>query len=81
MYYATFFQPYLSKLFGNIKRLEFADERVSPAITAMVSAEDERIIISRYILHAVYCMLYCSRKRFFCFFSGGALLEAVRSNG
>lgn len=48
--YVIIAQPYFGKLFGNIKRLEFSEEKVSPPIIAMVSAEDERIKITRYAI-------------------------------
>lgn len=37
-------QPYLSKLFGNIKRLVLLENvQISPPISAMVSAEGEMV--------------------------------------
>lgn len=62
MFVVVIVQPYLSKLFGNIKRLEFSDDRVSPPILAMVSAEDERIKISRYGRHVVERHALCRCK-------------------
>ena len=41
-------QPYLSKLFSGIARLELgSDSTVSPPITAMISTEGEKVLLPK----------------------------------